>query len=76
MSDAGVEQSRVKTPMRPRRERRVTTSGFTWLPAEQVPGAVLPASAQRELQEKLRRLDEWVGRSRVSARNYWIGGGR
>jgi len=47
-------------------------SGFNWLPPEQVPGAILPASVQRELQEKLRRFTEHNQRARVEGASYVI----
>jgi hypothetical protein len=52
--------------------RRQVVTGFTWLPPEQVPGAILSPKAQRELQEKLDALREWEARSRASARSYVI----
>lgn len=69
--------SRVRTPERPRvgrsaRKVRATTSGITWLPLDQVPGAVLPPAVQIEQQRKLREIDECQARARVSARNYVI----
>lgn len=64
--------SRERTPIRSRHQRQTTGSGITWLPPEQVPGGVLSAEVERELQEKLRALREWVARSRVSARSYVI----
>lgn len=78
MSADVPELSRVPTPFRPRRvgrsalRDRATTSGIEWKRPEEVPGAILTAEAQRRLTEKLRALDEHVGRARVSARNYWI----
>ena len=43
--------SRERTPVRMRRTRKVVTSGITWLPPEQVPGAVLSAETERRLAE-------------------------
>lgn len=54
------------------RKGRATTSGIEWLPAEQVPGAVLSAEAQRRLSEKCRAIDEAQARARVSGATYVI----
>ena len=72
MTDHASALSRIKTPERPHRKRQTTGSGPTWLPADQVPGGVLSPQAQRELDEKLRALDEWQARSRVSGASYVI----
>lgn len=75
MSAAEKPLSRERTPMRKipgRSGRRPVVTGITWLPAEQVPGAILSPKAQRELQEKLDALREWETRSRASARSYVI----
>lgn len=66
-----MTEDRTPSRLRPRRERAVA-SGFNWLPPEQVPGAILPASVQRELQEKLRRFTEHNQRARVEGASYVI----
>lgn len=64
--------SRERTPERLRRTRRVTTSGFTWLPPEQVPGAVLSAEAQRRLLDHNTAWRAHHARARATGRTYVI----
>jgi hypothetical protein len=76
MTDSGENAppalSRERTPERPRRKTRATTSGITWLPPEQVPGAVLSAEAERRLAEHAAEWRAHHARARASARSYVI----
>lgn len=51
---------------------RATTSGITWLPPEQVPGAVLPPETQRRLRARLDAIDGAQARARVTGAAYVI----
>jgi hypothetical protein len=64
--------SRERTPERPRRKSRSVTSGITWLPPEQVPGAVLSAESERRLAEHAAAWRAHHARARVSGRSYVI----
>lgn len=70
-SDESKDLSSTPTRPRPKRQRAVT-SGFKWLPADQVPGAVLSAESQRALAEHDRKWREHHARARVSGRSYVI----
>ncbi len=77
MSEPKAHHERLVYPRRRRVGRsasnqRSTTSGFTWLPPEQVPGAVLPPEVQRRLQERLDAIDQAQARARVSGASYVI----
>lgn len=57
---------------RPRSKDRAVRAAFVWESPENVPGAVLPASVQKALHERLRRLDEHTRRARVEGATYVI----
>lgn len=62
-----------KTPTRLRqRKTRVVTSGITWLPPEQVAGAVLSAETQRHLAEHAEAWRRRGGAARVRGASYVI----
>lgn len=65
-----------RTPVRKRAGRDVggrrIVAAFKWENPENVPGAILPPSVQREIDAKLRAIDEAQARAMVSARNYVI----
>lgn len=64
--------SRVKTPLRPRRQRSIVSSGITWLPPEQVPGAVLPASVERAQREHIEHWRRHHAQAPISGASYVI----
>lgn len=71
--DEAVTLSRERTPERPRRRKsRAVTSGITWLPPDQVPGAVLSADAERRLAEHSAAWQAHHARARVTGRSYVI----
>lgn len=53
-------------------ERRAATTGLTWLPLEQVPGAVLSPETKRRLRDRLDAIDRAQARARISGASYVI----
>lgn len=47
--------------------------GFSWSPAGDVPGAVLPPEVARRQREKLQEIDDTQRRARIRSSSYYVG---